>query len=202
MTETQHTTAASLHNRLLDGDLDPEGERRLAEHRARCPACDASFAGIERLVHALQGLERFEPRPDFADRILERVRPAPLPFWARWKLTPVWGRAAALALLFAAGLGFVGALPLLDLLLDIDGPAVLFRGPRLLADALVALADRLDPFRSVAELAAVFIRVLLTVAATPAFVAALIGSALLSASAFLQLSRMLVPPQTRRSFHA
>ena len=53
MKETLHNLAAGLHNRLLDNELDAEGLRWLADHRSACPACDARFVRMERLVGAL-----------------------------------------------------------------------------------------------------------------------------------------------------
>jgi anti-sigma factor RsiW len=202
MRETPHEIAAGLHNRLLDNDLDVEDRRRLAEHRAACDACDASFTGIEGMVLALDGLERFEPRPGFADRILAEVRPAPLPVWARWQVSTPWSRAAAYALLVGGGLTLLAAtLVLRSVVGELSGPALVFRGPELLTDAMLALLQELDPLRAVGEILVFLGRTLLVAAAAPQILVTLSGIALLSATAFLRLSQILAAPTRRRSSH-
>jgi hypothetical protein len=202
MKKTLHNIAAGLHNRLLDNDLDAEGRRWLADHRAGCEACDRRFARIDRMVAALVSLERPEPGAGFADRILAEVRPAPVPVWARWRIAGAWGRAAAALVLVAAGFGALLAPSLVDLAVrGLGGPAFLFSGPSLLAGGLVGLVNGLDPFRTLTETAGALGSVTLAVARTPQMLVALATGALVSAASFLQLSHMLVAPQRRRSSH-
>lgn len=202
MTETLHNLAAGLHDRLLDGELDQEGVRWLVDHRRRCAACDARFARMDRLALALGGLERPLPRAGFADRILARVRPAPLPIWARWQIPPVWGRAASLALLVLAGLAFLAAPSTAGgVLQDLGGLATLLRSPVLLAHGVVAMLDVAELIRPFVELASVLVRALAAVVATPAALATLAASSLVSGLALLHLSHVLALPQRRRSSH-
>ena len=203
MKDSLHNIAAGLHDRWLDGELDADGRRWLARHRAACPACDASFARMERLVGSLDELERPEPRAGFADRVLSQVRPAPVPVWARWQLDSIWSRAAVIALLLGAGLALAG-LPLLagPVLAGLGGPAVLFRGPDLLADGLVTTLRWVEPFRALVGALAALGEALVSSAATPQVLLPLFGIALLSATAFYQLSHILAAPQRRRSSHA
>lgn len=203
MSGTPHEVAAALHSRWLDRDLEPEGERRLAAHRAGCPECEAAFAEMERLAEALAGLERFEPRAGFADRVLAAVRPAPVPAWARWRISTTWGRAAAIALLAGASLVFLGAAAALGLALkDVGSPGMLFRGPGLVVEGFLVLLRQLDPLRAIVEVAAVLGRALLVAAASPQVLLGLVGSAAVSAGAFFQLSHILAAPQRRHSSHA
>jgi hypothetical protein len=203
MKRTLHNIAAGLHNRLMDNELDVEGRRWLAAHRAGCPACDARFARIELMVTALSMLERPEPRLGFADRILADLRPAPVPVWARWRIAGVWGRAAAAAVLVAAGLAALVAPTFLDLAVrGLGGPAFLFSGPSLLAGGLVGLLNGLDPFRALTDTADALAGVLVAVAGSPQVLGGLAVGAVVSAAAFHQLSHMLVAPQRRRSSHA
>ncbi len=201
MRETLHNIAAGLHNRLLDNDLDTEGRRWLADHRGRCQACDASFARMERLALALSALERPEPSPGFAQRILAEVRPAPAPFWARWQVAGLLGRAAAAMLLVCAGLAFLVSPSTAGSILDGVGVATLFRGPSLLADTLVAALNVADLVSPLVNVGSVLARTLQAAAATPAVLATLAGSALVSAGALLQLRSILAAPQGRHPFH-
>jgi predicted anti-sigma-YlaC factor YlaD len=201
--KTPHSFAAGLHDRFLDGELDLAGRRLLAEHRRSCPACDQSFAHLERLVLALGTLERPLPPAGFAERVLADVRPAALPVWARWRIDSVWGRAAALALLVAGGLGLlIGTLFIAPIVGDAGSVALLFRGPGLVGEGIVAVLRQLDPFRAVTDLISLLGGVLLNAAGKPEVLWALTGSALLSASALVQLSKLLTAPERRRSSHA
>jgi hypothetical protein len=203
MKKTLHNVAAGLHNRLLDNELDADGQRWLADHRAHCTACDARFRRIEAMLATLMTLDRPEPGPDFADRILAEVRPAPAPLWARWRLAGAWRRAAAAAVLAAAGLALLLAPTFVDAVVgELGGPAFLFSGPGLLAAGLVSLLNEFAPFRALTETAAALARVVVTVAESPQVLAVLAASALVSAAAFLQLSHMLTAPHRRRSSHA
>jgi hypothetical protein len=191
MTETLHNIAAGLHGRYLDGDLDPPAASWLAEHRARCAACDQSFATLERLTRALEGLDRPEPHPGFADRVLAQVRPAPAPAWARWQLSTTWRRAAAVALLLSGALAAL-MLPLLVPLVGSQvGPASLFRGPDLLVQWLVAGIREAQPLLSLAQVTSVVAGALAKAALAPPVLLGLGASALLSAGTLLPLSRLL-----------
>jgi hypothetical protein len=203
MTKTLHNIAAGLHNRLLDNELDGEGRRWLADHRAGCVPCDAKFARIEGMVAALATLERPEPRAGFVDRILAEVRPAPVPVWARWRIAGAWGRAAAALVLVTAGFAALLAPTFVDLAVrGLGGPAFLFSGPSLLAGGLVGLVNGLDPFQTLAETVGALGSAFVAVARTPQVLVALATGALVSAASFIQLSHMLVAPQRRRSSHA
>jgi hypothetical protein len=203
MKKTLHNVAAGLHNRLLDNELDADGQLWLADHRAHCVACDARFRRVEAVLTALATLERPEPGPDFANRILAEVRPAPAPLWARWPIAGAWRRAAAAAVLAAAGLAVLLAPAFVDAIVrELGGPAFLFSGPGLLAAGLVSLLNEFAPFRALTETAAALARVVVTVAESPQVLAVLAASALVSAAAFLQLSHMLTAPHRRRSSHA
>ena len=199
MTETLHNFAAGLHQRLLDSQLDTEGRRWLEHHRAWCPECDRSFSRLERITAALESLPAFEPSRGFADRVLAEVRPAPLPAWARWRVTSVWQRAAAtVAVGVLALVGF--AVPLLGILLagDASNATLLFSWPGLAADGLVAVTRIADPFRPLFYLVTVLADATRAVLLSPQGTTAVAVSALLAGVAFRQLTHVLVAPRAPR----
>ncbi len=203
MKRTLHNVAAGLQNRLRDNELDADGQHWLADHRVQCAACDARFRRVEAMLATLATLDRPEPGPDFADRILAEVRPAPAPLWARWRIAGAWRRAAAAAVLAAAGVAVLLAPAFADAVVrELGGPAFLFSGPGLLAAGLVSLLNEFAPFGALTGTAAALARVVVTVAGSPQVLAVLAAGALVSAAAFVQLSHMLAVPHRRRSSNA
>lgn len=201
MTETLHNLAAGLHDRLLDGELDENGRRWLAEHRARCRACNSRFASLERIAEALRGLEALEPRPGFVDRVLADVRPAPVPVWARWQLSRPWQKVTAITLLVVAGVGAIAAPTLARILIgEVARPATLFRGPEMVAELLLAVLRWLAPLRPVTDVVPVLGRTLLAAAGTPEVVAGALAGVLLAGVALLELSHVLAPRRRQSSY--
>lgn len=120
---------------LLDGVAGQEAYTRVRAHAGRCATCAGQLAQWERLYGALAKLERLEPAPGFADRVMERVdarvpvlHPAPDPAFSLsrlkaaarsllpssrvgWTLTAAFGSAPALAIV--VGLTLVVLHPLL-----------------------------------------------------------------------------------------
>ncbi|HEY7530045.1 MAG TPA: hypothetical protein VIC56_05140 [Gemmatimonadota bacterium] len=186
-----HNIAAGLHDRLLDGELEAEGRRWLAEHRAVCPRCDGEFAEMERLAAALGALERPAPRPGFADRVLAQVRPAPVPVWARWTPAGVWSRAAAIAALLLGSLGVLGAsfvaLPVLG---DWANVSLLVGVPAAAARGLAAVVGGLAPFGALATTGGAIGQALLHAVTSPQLAAASAAATLLAAAAFRPFARL------------
>lgn len=191
MKEGLHNIAAGLHDRLLDGELEAEGRRWLAEHRAGCERCDREFAEMDRLSAVLASLERPAPRPGFADRVLAQVRPAPLPVWARWGLAGVWSRAAAISGLL---LGSVATLALLFVALpvvgDVGNVSLLVGAPGVAAQVVAAILSRLAPFDALITTIGAVGGALLHAITSPQLAAASAGAALLAAAAFRPFARL------------
>lgn len=58
---------------LLDGVAGQEAYARVTAHASRCSTCEDELGRWERLYGALGTLGRFEPSPDFADRVMRQI---------------------------------------------------------------------------------------------------------------------------------
>jgi anti-sigma factor RsiW len=186
-----HNIAAGLHDRLMDGELEAEGRRWLAQHRAACARCDREFAEMERLAVTLGALERPAPQAGFADRVLAQVRPAPIPAWARWVPAGVWSRAAAIAgLILGSAAALAAAFVALPVIGDPANVSVLVGAPAAAAKALAAILGQLAAFDAPATTGGAVGGALLHALASPQLAAASAGAALLAAAAFRPFARL------------
>jgi hypothetical protein len=80
MSDMYHPTADRLEA-FAEGGLD-RGEHVVIEsHLLGCAQCQAQVDEWHALFAALEGLQQFEPAPDFADRVMAGVRLAPRTAW-------------------------------------------------------------------------------------------------------------------------
>ena len=103
--------ADRLMSLQLDGAIRPEQARRLAEHLARCPRCQAAWKAMSRAEGMFSQKPWSEPAPDLTERVLARLpagRRAVVP------PAPAWIRATSIvvAALFLVLVGMAGALAL------------------------------------------------------------------------------------------
>jgi anti-sigma factor RsiW len=92
----------------LDGTIRPEQARRLTEHLAHCPRCQAAWAALRRAEGMFSQQPWSEPGSDLAKRVLARLpehRRAIIP------PAPAWTRASSIvvAALFLVLVGTAGA---------------------------------------------------------------------------------------------
>jgi anti-sigma factor RsiW len=68
-----HRFTRARASEYLDGDLSPEGRRRVERHTSVCPQCRAFIASLRQMLEALPGVAA-SPRPGLADGVVERLR--------------------------------------------------------------------------------------------------------------------------------
>lgn len=118
----EHLPAGMLQD-FVDGVLPARALARVESHLGACATCASDAEGWRSVVARLDVLERFEPAPDFADRVMARIRmpqaaPAAVrtPAWsgalaAAWKLVPqtreAWAALSGIAVTPAVIVGLV-----------------------------------------------------------------------------------------------
>ncbi len=68
-----HRFAKAHASEYLDGELPPEGVRRVERHTSICPQCRELIASLRRMLDALPALAA-TPQNTVADGVLERLR--------------------------------------------------------------------------------------------------------------------------------
>ena len=98
-----------LMSEHIDGALDEAGEKRLAEHLAKCEDCRLDLQALKEAVSLVQGLDTVEPPADLLDKIHARIErdreQKPGLLWSFLSLTQV---RVAIAACFAAVLCMYG----------------------------------------------------------------------------------------------
>jgi anti-sigma factor RsiW len=155
-----------------EGLLDQAQTREVAEHLAGCPSCRERYLVEAGLSVSLRALPLPELRPDFAERVGDRIRAGRNSRTPRWW----WPVAAMLALapaglwLAAGGASATGAgVALLDFVVS-------------LVQMPLALAGWLSSAQAWADLGAVADTLLGAIAGSPAYLATCIAAALMVAA--------------------
>jgi anti-sigma factor RsiW len=72
----EHAYTQAHLSEYADGDLDPRGTARVAEHVGMCPRCRRMLETLMQTIGALGSL-RPEPSPGLADGVIDRLRDDP-----------------------------------------------------------------------------------------------------------------------------
>ena len=71
-----HRFTKAHASEYLDGELAPDGRRRVERHTSVCPQCRELIASLRRMLDALPALGA-QPRPSVAEGVVERLRREP-----------------------------------------------------------------------------------------------------------------------------